>query len=306
MEPRRLPLLGAAAGALVGILVVGGLVATDVLDPDHVVTGHEAESALVDSWQRSREASYTLEGRFERQKPGIGTLESAVFEAQRPPDRLRRQFGGVEGVLDGQSVACATDDDGNFRCAPNGEAADYAADVEDEVARLASYVSTDPPMYEVASDGGECFLLQQRVAVPEPPYGRRARMCFDDDTGALRFLQVETAEGTDTFTATSIRGVSDGDFRLESDPSYQSRTVRETTTTTGPATTDPADPDDELRSLTDDELFERCQADGGRRELHAEMYRRGTSINDERWVGALGPDGPCLLRGVFYYLEQLG
>ena len=303
MDPRRLPLLGAAAGALVGVLVVGGLVATDVLDRDEVVTGTEAEQAFVEAWQRSREASYAMEGRFERDKEGAGRLESAVFEAQRPPDRLRRQFGGVEGMLDGQSIACTTDEGGTFRCAPNGRAADYDADVADEVARLESYVSTDPPLYEVASDGGECFLLQQRVAVPEPPYGRRARICFDDDTGALRFLQVETSDATDTFTATAIRGVSDGDFGLEGDPGYQARTVRESTTT---ITAPPAGGEAPVGDLSVDELFERCQVDGGERDVHAELFARGTSINDERWVGEAGPNSPCLVRGVFHYLEQLG
>lgn len=303
MATHRLPLLGAAAGALVGLAVVGGLVATDVLDPHHPETGAAAEQALVEAWERSRQASYAMEGQFERVTEA-GVLESAVFEAQRPPDRLRRAMGGIDGTLDGRTVTCTTDEQGSFGCAPNGRAVDYQADVDAEVERLDAYVSTDPPLYEVARDG-ECFLLQQRVAVPDPPYGRRARMCFDTDTGALRFLQVETADATDTFRATSVRPVATTDFRLEADPDYAVRTVRETTTIPpGAEETEP--PVEDVAALSDEELFARCQVDGGERDLHTEMYERALSINDERWLGPLGPNSPCLLRGVLYYLERMG
>lgn len=300
MNERHLPRVGALAGAAVGIAACVALVATGVLSADEVVTGDEAADQLLGDWQRSRESSYVMEGTWAREKDGVGVMSSAVFEAQRPPDRLRRESGGVTGVLDGQTINCITDATGQFGCGRSGHAADYAEQTTQELDNLESYLAGDPALYDVASDG-TCYLLQLRVAIPEPPYGRQARMCFDDDFGALRYLQVRTAGVTDTFQATSIRAVSDADFAIEAGPAAVS--VLETTSTTeaeaSGSTTSTLGP-----GATADELFVACHLDGGTPDVHAQMWDDDVSINDPRWLEADGTVGKCLTFGVFYYLSQ--
>lgn len=298
-------LLGAVAGVVAGVALTGLLFLTGSLERTAVVTGEQAAEDLVVAWKRSRVATYALDGTFERRRHGVGVLESAVFEAQRPPDRIRRSLGGVEGVLSGRSVLCSSGPDGSFRCAPTGPTRDHDAEVAADVERLRSYLTSDPPLYTVARDG-ECFLLQQRVVTVDPPFGRRAAMCFDGETGALRFLRVETPDVIDTFEATTIRVVDDSDFVLEADTDFAPRTRLDTTTSTTPA------PDDGSTSTTTTlpndaaGLFERCHDGGGSREVHAALFDLGTSINDPRWWDDDGSIGACALRGTLYYLERVG
>ena len=300
MNDRHLPRLGALAGAVTGLATCLVLVATGVLSANEVVTGDEAARQLTADWRRSRESSYVMEGTWAREKEGVGVLSSAVFEAQRPPDRLRRESGGVTGELDGQTINCTTDAAGKFACGRSGHAVDYAEQTAEEVANLESYLTGDPALYDVASDG-TCYLLQLRVAVAQPPYGRQARMCFDADFGALRYLQVRSAGVTDTFQATAVRAVSDADFVIEAGPAAV--TVKETTTTVA-SDADGTTPTTVGADATVDELFASCHRDGGTPEVHGLMWDADVSINDPRWLEPDGQMGRCLTFGIFYYLSQ--
>ena len=57
----------------------------------------------------------------------------------------------------------------------------------------------------------------------EPPYGSWARMCFDPETGVMRFLEQHLEGAVDTFSAVRIRStVTDQDFSLNQDRAYDS------------------------------------------------------------------------------------
>jgi hypothetical protein len=129
-------------------------------------------------------------------------LTSASQVVQRWPDRISRQFGSVTGTIDGREQNCATDISGVFSCTPIGDPVADPAAVADkalqaELTRFGEYFSaTSPPLYEVNPDGKGCFRFTQRVLYPDPPYGERARFCFDTDSGALVLLRRELRNGT--------------------------------------------------------------------------------------------------------------
>ena len=59
------------------------------------------------------------------------------------------------------------------------------------------------------------------LAYPDPPYGRRAELCFDPDSGALRYLRRELDGIVEEQEAIAIRtDVTDADFDLTYDPEY--------------------------------------------------------------------------------------
>jgi hypothetical protein len=310
VRARRQPLLGALAGLVAGVAITAGLAVAGAFPSDAVITGPEAQEALVRAWERSRTGTYAMEGQFVREKDGVGVLRSAVFEAQRPPERIRRQTGAIEGVIDGRAVSCSTKPEGRQVCSAGGGFVDFQAEVADEVARMASYVSAEVPLYRVARQG-ECFLLQLHVAYPDAPYGRTARMCFDGDTGAMRYLRVEQDGVVDTFEAARIRGVSDADFDLAPDEAFRATVTKESLPPASEGGS--GDPGGggggaggaggaATAALSADELFAQCH-DNGNRDVHQAMWDQGISANDPRWL-AEGPDGICALRGMLFYLEQ--
>jgi hypothetical protein len=69
---------------------------------------------------------------------------------------------------------------------------------------LATYVRGAGALYAVR-DEGNCFRLRLRLRVLSPPYGERARFCFDPATGAPVRSEIEKREGVDRTVAISVR-----------------------------------------------------------------------------------------------------
>jgi hypothetical protein len=68
-------------------------------------------------------------------------------------------------------------------------------------------------LYDVTATAAHCYDLRLRVTYPAPPYGRRARFCFDADTGAPTLRDIDRAEGRDVQEAVSVSGqVTDADL----------------------------------------------------------------------------------------------
>jgi hypothetical protein len=144
---------------------------------------------FVTAWERARTATFARAGTFERRSEVTGSaISSEDVLVQRPPRRLHRQLGGVDGRDDRRVLSCPSGPSGSppGPCTlgpPTGPS--YAEDVATEVAALHGLVAGDAPVYAVAS-GAEpgCFELAQLRVEPRAPFGREARFCFDDATGA--------------------------------------------------------------------------------------------------------------------------
>jgi hypothetical protein len=228
--------LGALAGVVVGCLIAGVVVASGALD-DRVSAGPPADAseAFIASFQRSLEGTYVVEAIYTRELDRGGQLRSNVFVAQRPPDSIRRQFGGITGSIGGHEIMCSNDATGAFHCGPAAPSPDHALEVERDLENLHSYFAP-PALYSAVSAGPDCFELTQLRPSAALPYGSFARFCFDPDTGAIR-LQVQHLEGAvDSFEATLVRGdVSAADFDLGPNRTYDAQS--DPTTTTVPSST---------------------------------------------------------------------
>ncbi len=175
----------------------------------------EAAVAFLDAWAISRETTWKVAATFERTPAnGSGKLSSPLELVQRPPDRLVRQFGSVAGLLDGEEVGCSTGPDGETRCR-SGAPKSYEEEVASELARLETYVAGPVPIYAVTREGPDCFRLDRQLEYLLPPYGDRARFCFDPPTGALVRTEVMRPEATDVTNADAVSvDVTDADFEL--------------------------------------------------------------------------------------------
>lgn len=197
-----------AAGAVVWVTTRR---ADDHPDPD------AAAARFVDAWERSRLGTYVVAGISTRITPDGGELVSPVELVQRPPDYIRRQFGGADARLGDRPVNCSTTPEGTVECHRGESERTYEELVADEVERWAGYFSGDPEgLYRVDEYLEGCFELTLTRAYPSPPYGDLARFCFDPGTGAIIFSEVRRDEATDTTEMTEIRPeVSDADLVLE-------------------------------------------------------------------------------------------
>lgn len=213
---RRGSLTAAAAGVVVGLVAVATLLGTGVLDRAEAgLEGEAALEALEASWTRWRTSDLVVESEWRRTMDATGgTLRSATLTVHRPPDRLIRQFGAVRGVLNGVEVRCGTDPDGGYRCFASSRPAPSLDEVvADELEAWRSYVTGPRPLYELTGDGRGCFDLVQVGPYPDPPYGRAARLCFDPDSGALRYLRRQLDQAVEEQEALSIRTeVTDADL----------------------------------------------------------------------------------------------
>lgn len=211
-------------GVVVGLVVVVVLVATGVLERDDAGDDEPAIDQLAEAWRRHRTGTFVVESEWRRTKQADGrSMVSATLLAQRPPDRIQRQFGAVRGQLNGEQVRCSTDPVEGYRCFPSAAPApDYLAEVDEEVAALRSYATGARPLYAVRATEDGCFELELLVAYPDPPYGRRGELCFDEASGALRYLRRELDGITEEQEAVAIRTeVVDADFDLSADPDYE-------------------------------------------------------------------------------------
>jgi hypothetical protein len=190
---------------------------------------HADRGALVDdgaperfvlAWQRSREATYVATGTYERRSDVTGaTLSSEDVVAQRPPRRLHRQLGGVEGRDDNRLIVCPapppSEEDRPAPCRlgpPRGST--YAQSVQREVDGVRSMTEVDQPLYSVHERRPGCFDLAVRRADPRAPFGVRASFCFDAATGAVAASSVHHEGGiVEVVVVTSIRtDVADADL----------------------------------------------------------------------------------------------
>lgn len=211
--PSRLTLVvvGLGVGLLVGAALGWVTSRSDDDDPDAEVATTttapetaEAAAELVEAWERSRTATYLSGSLLERTTSEGFTVEIPIVVAQRPPDRVVSTGTSVQGVVDGETWVCDEQLDGLLRCSSTPSAEDAAAEVAAEIERLRGYFDGDLPVYRV-SRSGECFDLRLTRAMQAPPYGQRARFCFDEASGAPSLQRVERAEGTDEVTLVSVR-----------------------------------------------------------------------------------------------------
>jgi hypothetical protein len=216
----RPPLLAAGAGLLVGLVAAAVLVAGGSLDGRLTpVPVPDASEAFVQAYQRSLEGTYAVEADYSRKLTDGRTLRARAFVAQRPPDSIRRQFGGISGVVAGRTVACSTDL-GTFHCGPSAPAPDPAVTKQRAVDAMRSYFAA-PALYRATADGPDCFELTQARPAVTLPYGSEARFCFDPGTGAIRILRQQLEGATDTFEATLVRSeVTVADFDLGPDDAF--------------------------------------------------------------------------------------
>lgn len=300
------PLLGAVAGAVIGILVATALVVSGALrippadDP-------EAPGRFLVAWQRYRMATFTVEAEVRRHRSDGADLLSFRREVQQPPNRIVQEHGSASGRLDGKAVNCSLAADGSQICGATGASVPaWEDEVARELAVLRGYVAGDERLYDVTQDGW-CFELDLVRAYPDPPYGEVARFCFDETTGALAGLDrrldgdISETMQADVVTAT----VNPLDLTLTVDAATQPNVVDEpipdvdgtggSPGTTAVELTEEESLAAELAALDDDAFFTRARdavAPAEFRAVVTESMRRleaGTlSINDPRWLDARG------------------
>jgi hypothetical protein len=222
-EPTRvpLPLIGVIAGLMVGAGIVAVLAITGFFKSE--ASSPHAVSAFISAYERSRDATYALDGDFSRTLVDGRRLESGALIVQRPPDELRRQLGSTSGRLNGHRVNCTTDPAGQFSCAPGAEVGSWDQMVAYELNNLRTYFDPEHQVYVVRDQGGGCFELKLVASLADPPYGVRTVMCFDAATGAMRSIELEHPNGAiDRLEAAAIRRVTAADFDLTGNDAYAS------------------------------------------------------------------------------------
>jgi hypothetical protein len=204
---------GAAVVAFAACIVVASVLA--VLD-EGAVGGARAADRFVAAWERMRTGTYVLEADFVRRSESGSELRGAIVIAQRPPERVIRQFGGVSGRLDDQPLLCGARPSGDPECRLGSAGRSFDESVSHEVEVLRTYFDPDAPLYTVVA-AGDCFRLRRQRELPLAPYGETARFCFDERTGATRLIEVDHGDGiTEVTTAREIRtDVRDADLAVD-------------------------------------------------------------------------------------------
>jgi hypothetical protein len=222
MRARRGVVLGWSVVAVyAGLLVWTAVDAADDPDLDRSAPQvDEAAGRFVDAWARSRDATFVATGTYERHSDVTdATLASEDVLAQRPPRRLHRQLGGVDGRDDDRLIVCPAppagqeDEPEPCRLGPPGGTT-YAESVQREVDGLRSLTLGDAPLYSVREREPGCFHLELLRIDPRAPFGVEASFCFDADTGAPSRTQVRHEAGiVETTVVTEIRtDVTDADL----------------------------------------------------------------------------------------------
>lgn len=209
----------AAVAAYAALLVVTALATPSADRPGGAGRG-DAAARFVEAWERSRTATFVTTGTFERRSDVTGSaIASEDVVAQRPPRRVHRQLGGIEGRDDDRLLVCpappAGSDGDRQPCrfgAPGGPT--YAESVEQEVEGVRSIVGGADPLYQVTASGDGCFTLDLQRVDPRAPFGIGARFCFDPATGAPTRREVRYEGGiSETVVVEDIRTeVTDADL----------------------------------------------------------------------------------------------
>ena len=219
---RPLVVVAVAVGLVVVLLAAVAVWRTVSGGDDEGLEGDEAAQALVEAYTRHLDATFRVEGELTRTMDDGRVLRSAYLTVQRPPDRLQRSLGATSGTVGGRAVNCSTGEGGEYTCAASGAPVDPEADRRRTLDALDSYVLGDDPVYDVTSDGEGCFDLVRRRTEVDATYGRRARICFDPATAAIRRLEVAREGGaTDVLLAEVVTtDVTGADFDLSEDDTY--------------------------------------------------------------------------------------
>lgn len=214
MRARRGGILGwSVVAAYSGLLAWTAVQAVDEPDLDRTApVVDEAPRRFVAAWERSREATFVAVGTYERHSDVTGaTLSSEDVVAQRPPRRLHRQLGGVDGRDDDRLIVCPAppageeDDPAPCRLGPPGGAT-YEETVRREVEGLRSLIQGQQPLYGVREPTPGCFDLKLLRIDPRAPFGVQASFCFDAETGAPSARRVRHEGGiVEVLAVTSIR-----------------------------------------------------------------------------------------------------
>jgi hypothetical protein len=209
---------------LVGLFAAALVVATVTTEDGDLRPGDrgvdaDAAAAFVAAWERSLGATFLRTGTFERRAESTGAvISSDDVLAQRPPARLHRQLGGVEGRDGKRPIVCNAGVDetaGPEECALGDETLpSYDSDVETTIAALRTQVEGTDPVYAVSDAGDGCFALALQRVEPRASFGQEARFCFDAETGAPTNSRVEYAGGIVEVLAVArlVGEVSDGDL----------------------------------------------------------------------------------------------
>jgi hypothetical protein len=206
------------------LLVIAGISGARQQDRiDRSVATPVAADQFIEAWEASRTGTFVAYGTFERRSEVTGSrIASEDVLAQRPPQRLHRQLGGIEGRDDDRLLVCPalpSEEDGRDAAGAcelgDAGGATYAASVAGEVAGLHTIVGGADPLYTVRRDDDGCFALDQTRVDPRAPFGHRARFCFDAATGAPSASRVEYDGGiVEVLVVTEIRAeVTDTDLR---------------------------------------------------------------------------------------------
>jgi hypothetical protein len=208
-------LVGVYAASLIAVTVT---TSDGELRPGDREQGDDATEAFVEAWERSLKATFVRSGTFERRSETTGAvISSEDVLAQRPPQRLHRQLGGVDGRDDRRMILCPAPPDGED--APEctlGEPAGptYDEEVATTITNLRALVEGESPVYAVERATDDCFELAQLRVEPRAPFGVDARFCFDEDTGAPTDTRVRYSGGiVEVLAVTEVTGtVEDADL----------------------------------------------------------------------------------------------
>ncbi|MFL6205469.1 MAG: hypothetical protein ACJ739_08955 [Acidimicrobiales bacterium] len=218
----------ARRGLIIGWVIVGVYAAAlvtvavttedgDLRPGDRAVDG-DATHAFVDAWERSLRATFVRSGTFERRSETTGaSITSEDLLAQRPPRRVHRQLGGVQGRDDQRMILCPAAPEGGEapECSfGDPEGPTYDQDVDATMANLRALVEGANPVYAVQRADDGCFELAQLRVEPRAPFGVDARFCFDDATGAPTDTRIRYAGGiVEVLAITKVSGtVHDADL----------------------------------------------------------------------------------------------
>lgn len=224
----RTPILAGLAGIIVGSAVAVALVAGGALRVPVQRDWSDASADFLTAWERSRTGTFVVESEFRRTLADGRTLFSSSQLVQRPPDRILRQFGGIDGQIGGHPVICSTDQSDNFTCMTGSMGVPpFDEALRAQVDTFRSYFTTpDPPLYRVihAPEDG-CYELIQQIVYPDPTYGKYARFCFDPATGAMTTLERHLEGGVvEILEAFAVRTeVTGNDFSLDQDDDFDLR-----------------------------------------------------------------------------------
>ena len=224
MRARRGLILGwvsvlAYAALLAGVAVVAIGERSDRPPAAATASDDEVVERFVEAWERSRLATFVASGTYERRSVvSDASIASEDVVVQRPPRRLHRQLGGVEGRNDDRLLVCPAPPPGEDEAepcrlgSPGGRS--YVESVANEVAGLRSITQGTNPLYVVTEGRAGCFELELIRADPRAPFGVEASFCFDAATGAPAGSRVRHAGGIEeVVVVTDIRTeVTDADL----------------------------------------------------------------------------------------------